>query len=594
MPRLSLPPSALLLLGLSACAAEPLSGEELASQSQALYGGITFNSTCSPEQRATATDGHQAGMGIAMSDAFDACVRKRVFDTYKPCDGDAFEDSTRLTQYEKARDILRGGNLGVVSVTCSDLAPGILGQTVTDHYGDTLETLELSRSWLDTTRVNGVNDWERAGVGAVIWHEAMHQQDYSHDACGYPADEYQPGTHSMPAIADQCMYAAGITGRAAVFAGDAMQSLGVGRHLASRGDLSLVGDNRIATLHLGPATRLRYCRNEGSDGSGSTCNTLENLDAMFGPLHRVPDEFASAISFVEVTPLVVLYSGTDYRGNAQGFSLGEFRAINGELAGVGNDQTRSIYVAPGTRVRVCSDEGGPAGHGYWSCASYGRSLPAGVLAGISYLEVQPVVTAFTERNAYGAEAGFGPGRWAGAALAPLGEDAIRALVVPEGLVARVCTDAGASLQGAGTCMSFSRTSFDLGVPLAGAVSFLEVSPAPLGTYTLQLNRPQSSGPTRVTSAPLGIDCTGLCSYGFAVRSEVKLSAAATATAPEWTGCDRVSGRDCFVTMTSNRAVSVNFPTRDQGCYRECFDECILGGDMLPRQCVQMCTRACTN
>ncbi len=106
---------ALLVISLSACTAdvrEATPDYEVATQNQALYGSLNTQS-CTPQQRETIIAAHQTGMAIAMTDTLDACVRQRIYATYKPChdgDGDSYWDAPTLTQYEKARDIMRSGN----------------------------------------------------------------------------------------------------------------------------------------------------------------------------------------------------------------------------------------------------------------------------------------------------------------------------------------------------------------------------------------------------------------------------------------------------------------------------------------------------
>jgi hypothetical protein len=590
-----------LAVAASGCAQDGLAGtdgesDELATQSQPLYGDLT-TSSCTATQRETLVDAHQSGMDIAMTDAFDACLRHRVYEFYKPCwqgDDDPYASSDRLTQYTRARDIMRSGNTAGVTVTCEDLG-GAQGRAGVGDYGDSHESMSVDESWLDTITGSGFSDWERSDLAGTIWHEAMHQQGYRHDECGYPESEYSRGANSIPYMSDRCMRSAGLVGRAAVFSADGRsQSLGIGRHFASQGHLGGIGDNSIAVLRLPPASRLTYCRDEG--GTGTNCNTLENLTLEYGDRHAVSGSFVNTISYVEVTPLVLAFSQTEYRGNVQAFGYGEFRANTGDFAVVGNDQTRSIYVPPGTKVRVCSDEGGTSGHGYWNCAYYERSAPNGVLAGVSYAEVQPVVTAFREREMYGYSASFGPGRWAGGALGSMGDNAIAALVVPPGLTARVCSDAGSTNQGAGACTTFARTTFDVGDGLVDAVSFLEVTPDPLGTYRLTVARAAGSRNGRIVSAPLNLDCTGACSASFPVRSEVKLTTpgVTSTTQVDWSGCDREVGTTCYVSMMSSKTVTVDFKTLDGDCYQECLEGCNALGDMLPRQCVQMCRAECTD
>ncbi|WP_437550785.1 hypothetical protein WME97_07830 [Sorangium sp. So ce367] len=586
---------AAVLAGCRADAIEEPAGPEIAEAQEALYGDLN-TSSCTLAQRDVLVEAHQAGRQIAMTKEFDACLRYRMMEWYKPCyqgSDDPFANEPRSTQHTKVRNVMRSGNMADVTATCADLTDA-LGHAQYDGYGDSHERMEIDRGYLDGVAAAGMSDFERAGVAGVIWHEAMHQQDYRHDSCGYPEGEYDQGLHSVPHMANRCMLSAGILGRAIVFTeDDRAQELGIGRHRASFGHLGGVGDNSITRVRLPPASRMRYCIDEGVSGTGGSCATIENPTIEYGAAHSVPAAYRNAISFVEIEPMVLLFSQQDYRGSVSAFGYGEHRANTGSFSGVGNDQTRSIYVPPGARVRVCTDEGGTSGHGVGTCRFYDEPTPTTVLASTSYAEVVRVVTAFTEKDLYGTRASFGAGRWAGAALNAIGDNRIVSLVVPPTLTARVCSDAGSGNTGAGACQSHTRTTFDLGAGLASAVSFLEVTPPQLGTSTLSVVRAAGSGAGRVVSTPLNLDCTSSCSAAFPTRSEVMLLASSTGHDVVFTGCDSVLGNGCFVTMSAAKTVTVNFVRNNSdACYDSCMDLCHEDGRLTPSQCAQSCNAEC--
>jgi hypothetical protein len=569
------------LCSIQACAAANGEPEELGQEAQALYGDLATQD-CTLAQREAIVEAHRVGMKVAVMDEFDACVRHGMFENYKPCaagGGDPFSAEAKHVQYTRARDIMRSSNLADVNAVC-----------------EALEVIYIGTDVLDQQLESGFSDIERASAAGTIWHEAMHQQDYDHEACGYPEGEYARGTDSVPYIAGECMTAAGIVGRVMAWsADDRAIELPIGRHRASLGHFAGIGDNTIAKFRLPPATRLTYCSHEGSSGTGAECKTIDNPSIRYGGMHSVTAPQLNAISFAQVEPLVLLFSAENYRGKVQALTLGEHRANGNQLSGVGNDQTRSIYVAPGARVRVCEHEGGIAGSGSGACMFYDRVHPAGVLSGVSYAEVQHVVTAFTSRDLYGARASFGAGRWAGAALSTIGDNKIVSLVVPQGLLARVCSDAGSTNQGAGACQLHTRSTFDLGSGLASAVSFLEVTPPQLDTFVLTVNRAAGSGPGVVSSAPLGLACTGPCAASFQARSEVRLTGVSSTHDVSFTGCQRVVGSSCYVTMMSAKTVTAKFvtkqPPNDPDCYGSCLDACIAGGGLFS-QCVPLCQDEC--
>jgi hypothetical protein len=211
-----------------------------------------------------------------------------------------------------------------------------------------------------------------------------------------------------------------------------------------------------------------------------------------------------------------------------------------------------------------------------------------VLAGISYADVQPVVTAFSEPNLLGTTADYGAGRWA----RPMGDNNVASLVVPQPLTGRACSDLTSAGTGAGTCRSNTRTSFDLGSGLADAVSFLEVSPALLGTFPLTVNFAATSGPGSVESTPLNLACSGTCSANFAARNEVFLKGNSPGFQANWTGCDRVTSGTCVVNMMSAKSVSVKFTALPDPCYKDCYKDCVAEGQYKPNVCSQLCHAEC--
>jgi hypothetical protein len=273
------------------------------------------------------------------------------------------------------------------------------------------------------------------------------------------------------------------------------------------------------------------------------------------------------------TALVALFSQANHQGNVTLLGYGEARANTDDLDGVGNDQTRSILISPGARVRICAHEGGPTGHGVAPCTFLADSTNNYPGFGVSYVEVLPAVTVFAGVEQTGTRASFGPGRWVGTGLSPVGGNNIESLFVPDELTARVCRDAGANNQGL-NCQSYSGTRVDHLGSMANDISFIEVTPAPLGTRTLTLTRNAQSGDNRVVSTPLNIDCTGNCSGQFALREEVMLRPAIAAqNNVTYTGCDRVVGNRCYVTMSSNKTVSAYFTQLDEECFENCQDSC---------------------
>jgi hypothetical protein len=574
--------SATFAATLCACSGSSDDANELGTAEQPLYGPLETVG-CTAQQIQTLGAAKQVGMKLAMSDAFGACLRHRVFEDYWPCgDSDPFDTSSKSTQYDKALAIMRSGNTAGVGVTCSDLDPGVIGKAYIGGYGDGHEDMWVDQQYLDGTFPFGLDDWELGDVAGTIWHEAMHQQGYGDGLCGQPVGFYDQQLRAMSYIANQCMSAANLSGRTLLQTEDGRRrSLGIGLYLASDGYWNIPGTSLIR-LRPGPAIRMRICAGVDESGQPTSCTVFNNASTAFGSVR----EALATTAAIDIQPLVLLFSQTDYRGAVQPLTFGEHRANAGALSVVGNDQTRSVYVAPGARVRVCSDEGGVAGHGAGSCLFYEHSIPTSALAGISYAEVQPVVTGFSESGLGGGERdSLGAGRW----RSPLGNDDLVSLVVPNGLTARACSDWSTS--GAGTCFDYTRSNFELFFGLADQVSFLEVTPALLGTYALTVNRAFGSGPGTVNAAPFMTPCTGPCTASFPVRNEVKLTPTSPGYTAEWTGCDRVGLHDCYVTMTAARTVKVKFKALNT-CVDECLAGCAAEEQFTTAQCLQMCAAEC--
>jgi len=589
---------------MAACAAETgdRPSEEIAG---ALYGDFSTVS-CTASQSGTLIEGHRVGKLIAMMNEFDACLRGRIMNLYLPCyeDGasDPFSSSSRATQYTNARNIMRSGNTAPTSVECDDIDSS--GHAGIGHYANDDEVVTLGDDFINGKLENGGLDvWERADVGAAIWHEALHQQGYRHsddgdpddEHCGYDLDEYARGFNSIPYMADRCMRAAGIHSRVMAWKLDGTaQQFGPGRYRGNLGELGAVGDDAISKMRLPPASIVRYCKDEGLTGAGVNCRTERNETIEYGGSHIVPTGYTNAISFVELEPTALVFNARDYSGTVQALRYGEHLANAGALNGVGNDSIRSIYIPAGVRVRACEHENGPGGHGAGICATYESPQPlVGTLeARISYVEVVRVVSAFPDWDLYAPGDSYDVGLYHGTdgGLGVPGDNNIASIVVPHGLSARVCSSISATGSGAGWCTTLTRTNFALPAAIANELSYMNVTPNTIGTQRLTVSRAGHTGAGSVVSMPVGINCPGDCSGDYLTRSEVRLRAfPPTNGNPEWTGCDRRVGNDCYVSMTGARNLRVYFATLDQECYQECVANC----DVVNSACIRECRATCT-
>jgi hypothetical protein len=575
---------------------------DVATASQPLYGDLTTNS-CSTAHRNVLMTAHAAGKMIAGAPEFEACLHRRMTYFYLPCldgSGDPFGNESRATQFSKLRDITKSGNLADVAVTCADLDDNN-GEAQIGGYQDALESITVDRGLLDQF-IASPNEFKRADVASIIWHEAMHQQGYRHSddddeagtglRCGYPASQYTRGFNSAPYITDRCIRSAGTHSRVVAFnAAGVGQSFGLGRHRASQGAFATVGDNGIVRLRVPPAGRVRYCADDDASGLGLRCQTVANSTIEYGGVYQVP-ETSAGISFLEVEPTALVFNAVDFGGTVQALRYGEYRANSGDLDTVGNDAIRSIYVPPGTRVRACAHENGPAGHGLETCAVYDQPATSVWLGGISYVEVVPVVTGYGQPDFYGARQSFGPGRHIrrDGGLAPLNDGGMVSLVVPPGLQARLCTDVSASDTGAGTCRTLGSSDSALTSAIAGRVFFLEVTPNVLGTANLTVQRQLSNATGTVRSVPVGINCGTQCTAPFHARSDVRLVAdPGPSSAVQWVGCDSASGTSCRVRMMNARTVTARFV--GQQCVPSCPNTCRRASS--PDGCGGFCPANCS-
>jgi hypothetical protein len=559
---------------LSACGAGTREAP-IESLEAALYGPLTIVSSgadaCSSTHASAITSIHAAGRRIASTPEFAATLRREMSAVYLPCNGvyenvhvlyDPFWSETAEVRYTRARAIMTGS--AAITIGCRDL--GNPGQAVPDSYGNPHEQVVLGRGYLDGNLANGLTDEETASVAGILWHEALHQQGY------YDCDSDGNGegySSSLPQRAVTSMVTAGLAGRILLFgANQTAISLPVG---VSTGPdhFGAVGDDGVSQFRLGPALRATFCTN--SDGTG-TCATVDNAMIYAGNVSGVPVEVENAVSYVRVEPLVLAFSDTDYRGAVERFTYGEY--LSGQLGAIGNDNIRSLYVPAGARVRACAAEG--AGHGGGDCAIYDTPAPS-ALAGISYLDVMPVVTAFSNTTFGGGRASLYPGVWSGAlGLGPV-VGGVSSLIVPPGLTARLCSG--------GTCQIHTRSSFST----AFVASSIEVQPVS-NPQLLTVQRHSLSAGGSVVSVPDGVSCAGFpCFANFHDRGYVRLRGYADAAngLVTWSGCDTVSDNDCLVSMLGARTVTVRF---EQVCnIALCVNACVLDG--IPRpQCLSACRR----
>lgn len=184
------------------------------------------------------------------------------------------------------------------------------------------------------------------------------------------------------------------------------------------------------------------------------------------------------LSSTTLNGTVVAYATTDGSnlGPRQAFGPGIYRSGAGELAAVGNDLTRLLEIAPAVRVRVCQDDAASPG----PCAVYdnltGANRRVSVAAGISRIEVRPLVVGYRDANYAGVATAYEIGRYDSLArLGAVGNDAITSVRLAPGVKVNLCTD-DPQLTVGGTCRVLGASLAQLTGGLDNTVSWLDVLP----------------------------------------------------------------------------------------------------------------------
>jgi hypothetical protein len=140
-----------------------------------------------------------------------------------------------------------------------------------------------------------------------------------------------------------------------------------------------------------------------------------------------------------------------------------------DMTTVGDDGISSIRVSPGYLARACQNANGT------TCVTYSSSLPfLGAYDNtISWLRVSPAVTLYDGTNFTSTSQTLGVGSHGSAVLATgVGNDHASSLIAAPGINVRLCSENG----GWGTCQEFGGRVADLGSPLNGNTSNVEVRP----------------------------------------------------------------------------------------------------------------------
>ncbi len=221
-----------ILIVFNLCLLSTISFAQINTHTSALLGTTSSADDCSPEHQAFNDKIMMFGRIAVSTKAFEECVREKVTDLYRKCNGDPFYDASLEVQIQKVIDIARSPNN--VHIKCSggsgNASTGIgdYGMTgdETFWWGGWFSSVynQLGRPVCDLDggeRPNTHNcrwaayPWPYSQAAGIAWHEVMHQQGYGHGAneqataivnCGYEGDatwHFQRNT--MPYIIGSCV-----------------------------------------------------------------------------------------------------------------------------------------------------------------------------------------------------------------------------------------------------------------------------------------------------------------------------------------------------------------------------------------------------
>ncbi len=161
---------------------------------------------------------------------------------------------------------------------------------------------------------------------------------------------------------------------------------------------------------------------------------------------------------------------------SQRFGPGVYLASAGDLARIGNDETRSIRLAPAMSVKVCIHEGSESGCRRFENLTGSEKLFKVQTGGISRIEVRPMMVGYRQPNFGGVAQGFEIGRYDSLAkIQFVGNDAIRSIRQAPGVSARVCSDNPETTVGA-VCETVYGNRATLAPNLENNISWVDVEP----------------------------------------------------------------------------------------------------------------------
>jgi hypothetical protein len=203
--------------------------EDVAQDQAPVYGFDNYGTDCSAGEQQLLNQTMLYGRIASASAAFAQCMTQTVQSTYRKCQGDPWFSSPLSTQLAAALNITDSAN--DVTINCTGGAGN--ASAVIGTYGTTSPEALSFGGWLSAAFTqlslpvcNGSNGpncrfapypWPYSQAAGIIWHEASHNQGYTHGAndqadaiaaCGYAGDpSWNFQVNTMPYLIGNCMSA---------------------------------------------------------------------------------------------------------------------------------------------------------------------------------------------------------------------------------------------------------------------------------------------------------------------------------------------------------------------------------------------------
>lgn len=212
-------------------------GESVGQDDSSLLGAVTYGADCNAGDKAFLDKVMRYGRTAASSSAFSQCMQGAMtsqvyggIGPYKKCTGDPFYGDSLAVQLDRVLKAARstvdmtlnctgaiggGANASAALDTYGHLAPEVLS------FGGWLRSVETGIAYPLCVKDGpspcrfAPDPWPWSQAAGIVWHEAMHQQGYTHGAnnqadakpaCGYASyADWNFQVNTMPYIVGNCI-----------------------------------------------------------------------------------------------------------------------------------------------------------------------------------------------------------------------------------------------------------------------------------------------------------------------------------------------------------------------------------------------------